>query len=238
MIFRIFTFFLLFVGCTGVNTHHKLSKLYDKNDSEEVVSSYADISKIDYERLYHDIKDNKYHLNDNTENESSAHTDYYDSVEFIWPASGILTSTFGIRTLRHRTQMHTGIDIGTRVGTPVYASETGRVAFSGVKKGYGKVIVLRHDKHHETLYGHLSRIIIKSNQLVHRNQLIGYVGKTGRVTGANLHFETRVNGVAKDPLNFLPGSFSGDRRVHIGEFIAPYHRYHVATTTAKKNQKT
>lgn len=236
MIFRIFVCVFVFVGCTGLNTHHNLSKLYEKTYSDDWNSSYAFVAKNDYERLYHNTQNTKHHL-DTTSNQEIAHTDYYDSIEFIWPTSGVLTSTFGIRTLRHRTQMHTGIDIGTHVGTPVYASETGRVVFSGVKKGYGKVIILRHDKRHETLYGHLSRMIIKQNQIVHRNQLIGYVGKTGRVTGANLHFETRINGVAKDPLNFLPSSFYGDRRVHVGEFIAPYHRYHVAKSTEQNNQK-
>lgn len=229
--FKLLAFLIFFVGCTGMNNHHTSVKNFKDGES----SVYLSMSKARYEEIYHNTQRSKYHLKNS--NQINEHTDPLDSLDLIWPASGVLTSAFGVRTLRHRTQMHTGIDIAAQVGTPVYASETGRVVFDGTKKGYGKVIMVRHDKTHETLYGHLSRSIVKINEIVHRNQLIGYVGKTGRVTGANLHFETRVNGVAKDPLHFLPGSYDGKRRIYVGELIVTHPKHHIVSITHRRNKK-
>lgn len=137
----------------------------------------------------------------------------YGGIEIIWPTNGTLTSLFGVRTLRHKTRMHTGIDIGAAKGTPIHAAGDGQVLFAGVKRGYGFAVIIAHDNNHETLYAHMSKILVKAGQFLTRNQLIGLVGKTGRVTGANLHFETRINGVAYNPLTFLPPTHLGKLRV-------------------------
>ena len=130
--------------------------------------------------------------------------------QIIWPTNGVLTSLFGIRTLRRVTKIHTGIDIGAPKGTRIYAAADGRIAFAGRKRGYGYCIIINHDASHQTLYAHMSRVLVKRGQLVKRNKIIGRVGKSGKVTGANLHFETRVNGIAMNPLLFLPPTLTGE----------------------------
>lgn len=123
---------------------------------------------------------------------------------FIWPANGQLSSLFGPRTLRRVRRMHAGIDIGAASGTPIHAAASGQVLFSGRKHGYGKSVILAHNKTMETLYAHMSKILVREGQHITRNQIIGYVGRTGRATGSNLHFETRINGIAYNPLPYLP----------------------------------
>ncbi|WP_186647342.1 M23 family metallopeptidase [Fluviispira vulneris] len=130
----------------------------------------------------------------------------------LWPVNGTFTSPFGIRRLMKRTRPHHGIDIGAPVGTQIRAAADGQVLFSGAKRGYGYSVIIGHDSSHETLYAHMKTIAVRAGQFVRRDQIIGYVGKTGRVTGANLHFETRIAGVAKNPLLYLPTPPSGKMR--------------------------
>ncbi len=118
-----------------------------------------------------------------------------------WPIiRGRLTSPFGLR----RMNCHNGIDIAAPRGTPVRAADSGKVVFSGIQNGYGKVVIIRHSKGVLTLYAHLQRIHVKENQRVRRGQRIARVGSTGRSTGPHLHFEVRENGKARDPMSFLP----------------------------------
>lgn len=158
------------------------------------------------------------HLNDSTL--ISLDTKAGKFGELIWPTVGTFSSAFGMRSLTMkskkskkakaksvtRTRMHTGIDISAPVGTPIYASSDGVILFVGNKNGYGQSVIIGHDHQHETLYAHMSRIIVRNGQFVRRGQVIGDVGKTGRVTGANLHYETRVGGVAYNPVVYLPPS--------------------------------
>ncbi|KAB8029769.1 M23 family metallopeptidase [Fluviispira multicolorata] len=133
----------------------------------------------------------------------------------IWPVSGTFTSPFGIRRLMKRVRPHNGIDIGAPSGTPIRAAADGQVLFSGAKRGYGYSVIMGHDASHETLYAHMKTIVARSGQFVRRDQIIGYVGKTGRSTGPHLHFETRIAGVAKNPLMYLPTPHSGKMRVGV-----------------------
>jgi murein DD-endopeptidase MepM/ murein hydrolase activator NlpD len=128
----------------------------------------------------------------------------FGGLEIIWPVNGRLSSLFGMRKLGKRTRMHSGIDISASVGTPIRSSYDGQVLFAGKKNGYGNSVILGHDSEHATLYAHMSKIKVRNGQFVRRDQVIGFVGKTGRVTGANLHYETRISGVANNPLFFLP----------------------------------
>jgi len=96
---------------------------------------------------------------------------------------------------------HQGTDYAAPIGTPVRASGNARVEFSGRLGGYGNVIILEHNNSYSTRYGHLSRFAkgLKQGDWVRQGDIIGYVGKTGLATGPHLHYELRVNGVAKDP---------------------------------------
>ena len=130
------------------------------------------------------------------------------SVEgFIFPTTGRIGSTFGLRVhpIFGITRMHSGVDIGTPSGRPVWASKEGRVIFAGVKGGYGNAVIIQHEGNVATLYAHLSAFRTSDGEWVDSGEAVGLVGSTGWSTGPHLHFETRIDGVPKDPELFLPG---------------------------------
>jgi murein DD-endopeptidase MepM/ murein hydrolase activator NlpD len=118
---------------------------------------------------------------------------------FIWPVSGPVTSTFGMRWGR----MHEGIDIAAPSGTPIRAAAGGTVISAGWLGGYGNLIVIDHGGGLATAYAHLSGYAASSGQPVAQGQTIGFVGCTGHCFGSHLHFEVRVNGGAVDPFSYL-----------------------------------
>lgn len=124
---------------------------------------------------------------------------------FSWPASGPITSPFGMRVhpVTGAFKMHTGIDIGAPMGATITATAAGRVIFAGWEGGYGNTIIIDHGGQTSSLYGHCSQIFVSDNQDVTRGQAIGAVGATGDATGPHLHFEIRINGVAVDPSSRL-----------------------------------
>lgn len=117
----------------------------------------------------------------------------------IWPTSGPVTSPYGPRWGR----LHAGIDIGAPTGNPIYAANAGRVVM-GCGSGYGNCVLVDHGGGFVTLYAHQSAVYVSDGQQVSRGQNIGAVGCTGSCTGPHLHFETRVNGSAQNPMNYLP----------------------------------
>ncbi|HKD66862.1 MAG TPA: M23 family metallopeptidase [Candidatus Binataceae bacterium] len=120
---------------------------------------------------------------------------------FDWPlAQGKLSSGFGLR----RGAMHEGVDIAAPVGTPVMAAANGQVIFAGRMHGYGRIVIIQHADHYVTVYAHDSSNLVEPGQIVRRGQVIGYVGRSGHTTGANLHFEVRHNNVASNPMLYLP----------------------------------
>jgi murein DD-endopeptidase MepM/ murein hydrolase activator NlpD len=127
---------------------------------------------------------------------------------------GIVTSPFGMRGSPPRP--HKGIDIGAPKGTSIYAIADGTIAslVSGCLEGnyrcgggYGNVIYLMHRglAFDQTRYAHLDRIAsgLTVGNDIKRGQLLGYMGNTGHSFGSHLHFEIRVNGVAKNPIHYL-----------------------------------
>jgi len=116
---------------------------------------------------------------------------------FGWPTSGIITQKFWAR--------HKAIDIGAPTGTPVVAADAGYVAKIGWSKyGYGNYIVIDHGNGFQTLYAHLSAVLVEVGQSVAKGGRIGSVGSTGWSTGPHLHFEIRYQGVQRNPLGYLP----------------------------------
>ena len=116
------------------------------------------------------------------------------------------TSGFGVRSdpFRGRAAMHGGIDLAGPMGTPVYATADGTVSRSEWNNGgYGNLVELDHGQGIQTRYGHLSRLIAQPGQRVHRGDLIGLMGSTGRSTGSHLHYEVRIDGRAVNPIPFL-----------------------------------
>ncbi len=98
---------------------------------------------------------------------------------------------------------HTGIDYPALPGTPVVATRDGVVAAAGALPGYGNVVELAHGRGVNTLYAHLSRILVERGRGVARGTVIGLVGRTGDATGPHLHFELRLRGAAIDPAGAL-----------------------------------
>ncbi len=103
-----------------------------------------------------------------------------------------ISSSFGWRKhpVLKRKEFHPGLDLRARKGTKVYAPADGLVEFSGYHKrsGYGNLIILDHNFGFKTLYGHLSKRVVKNGEFVKKGELIGYVGNTGLSTGAHLHY--------------------------------------------------
>ena len=118
-------------------------------------------------------------------------------------ADGIIRSGFGSRNhpILGTTRMHTGVDWGAGMGTPIFASGNGVIEKAGLEGGYGKYIRIRHANGYETAYGHMSAFArgMEPGKRVRQGQVIGYVGSTGLSTGAHLHYEILINGRFVDP---------------------------------------
>ena len=123
----------------------------------------------------------------------------------IWPTHGWLTGTSAAARdpFTGEPAFHQGLDISTEKGQPVYATADGTVESAAYTGDYGNLIVVKHDFGLSTRYGHLSRFNVKPGQQVKRGDVIGYVGSTGRSTGAHLHYEILANGKLINPLQLL-----------------------------------
>jgi murein DD-endopeptidase MepM/ murein hydrolase activator NlpD len=127
------------------------------------------------------------------------------STPSIWPAHGWLTGTFGGRSdpFTGEPGYHQGLDISTDKGQPVFATADGVVESASYSGDYGNLVVLKHGFDLMTRYGHLSAFAVKAGQSVKRGAVIGYVGSTGRATGAHVHYEILANGKLINPLQLL-----------------------------------
>lgn len=125
---------------------------------------------------------------------------------FRWPCSGNITSGFGYRHLSYSyaSTYHQGIDIANSYGTAIYAADGGTVEYAGWMSGYGYLVEINHGNGYETRYGHCSSLLVSVGQHVYKGQQIAKMGSTGNSTGTHCHFEVRYNGVAHNPLNYLP----------------------------------
>jgi murein DD-endopeptidase MepM/ murein hydrolase activator NlpD len=117
-------------------------------------------------------------------------------------ANAKMTSGYGYRYLGGR-EFHPGVDLAAPYGSPVYATGTGVVVYSGWKNGYGNFIEIDHGNGYLTRYGHSSRLIVSVGQQVSKNQQISMVGCTGRCTGPHVHYEVLKNGKRQDPATYL-----------------------------------
>ena len=116
-----------------------------------------------------------------------------------------IASGFGYRyhPIYKTLRMHTGMDFSAPRGTPIYATGNGKVKSTKRKSGYGKTCVVDHGFGYKTLYGHMSKIIVKRGQKVKRGEIIGYVGSTGTSTSPHLHYEVRINDKPVNPVHYF-----------------------------------
>lgn len=119
----------------------------------------------------------------------------------VWPAPGRITSPYGYR---RGGEFHHGIDIGAPYGCEVLAVAAGTVTLAGWHGNLGRCVIIDHGNGLESIYGHLSAVLVSVGDTVRQGAVIGRVGNTGRSTGAHLHLELHLNGKTVNPLGYYP----------------------------------
>lgn len=119
--------------------------------------------------------------------------------------NGKVTSHYGYRSdpFTGRAAFHAGMDFSGPAGEDIYAVAAGIVSFAGQKAGYGNVIEVTHGDGYVTRYAHAQRLAAKQGDMVAKDQVIAYMGSTGRSTGTHLHYEVLVNGQQIDPMTYV-----------------------------------
>jgi murein DD-endopeptidase MepM/ murein hydrolase activator NlpD len=126
------------------------------------------------------------------------------AINMIWPVQGPILSGYGAKGAGLSND---GVNIGAPKGAPVVASAAGTVVYAGNEmKGFGNLVLIRHQKDWVTAYAHLDRVLVRKDQVVDQGDMIGTVGKTGNVPTPQLHFETRMGDKAVDPAGVVKGS--------------------------------
>ena len=135
----------------------------------------------------------------------------------VWPVEGQVTGSFGERIdpFNGEGAFHCGVDISASYGQPVIATADGVVMFADFMGGYGREVTIDHGHGISTRYGHLANFAVISGQQVHRGDIIGYVGLSGRSTGPHLHYEVRINDTPVNPHKYLRVTMA-----HTGGFAA------------------
>lgn len=147
-----------------------------------------------------------------------------DVSHYAVPCPGYVTSPYGYRPRFRR--MHKGIDLKANTGDTIYAAFDGKVRLTKYeRRGYGYYVVLRHTNDLETVYGHLSRFLVKPNEQVKAGQPIALAGNTGRSFGSHLHFETRFMGYAINPAAIFDFA---NQTVHTDEYVFNKNTYQQA----------
>ena len=124
----------------------------------------------------------------------------------IWPVKGNITSHYGNRAdpFNGEAELHLGLDISALFGTQVHSPADGKIIYAQRKAAYGNLIIIDHGNGLTTRLGHLSRFNVKVGQRVRKNDVVGYVGTSGRSTAPHLHYEVRLNDRPVNPRNYLP----------------------------------
>jgi murein DD-endopeptidase MepM/ murein hydrolase activator NlpD len=133
--------------------------------------------------------------------EATAAPQQVASSRYIWPTRGPISSYFG-----PSHPLGIDIDLFSNPNADIVAARSGKVIYAGGNTccSYGLYVIVDHGDGVETLYAHLSRLLVSQGQTVNQGDLLGYGGRTGYATGNHLHFEVRVNGTPVNPLNYLP----------------------------------
>lgn len=140
-----------------------------------------------------------------------------NSAPNLWPVEGPITGAFGERIdpFNGEGAFHSGVDIGAAIGSPIIAPADGVVIFADSMGGYGRAVVLDHGHGITTRYGHMKSFAVFPGEHVHRGDVIGYVGDSGRSTGPHLHYEVRINDIPVNPHKYLRTTYA-----HVGGFEA------------------
>jgi murein DD-endopeptidase MepM/ murein hydrolase activator NlpD len=188
------------MGVGGPSPSDIREKLKSERDEKGLVQQM----RTDVERLQSEAISREESLSElekllHTKKEMLTHT------PSIWPAMGWVTSGFGFRTnpFTGLTQMHEGLDISNRMGTPVVATAEGIISDTGNDLVHGKLLVISHGFGMTTRYSHLSKVVVRVGQKVKRGDKVAEVGMTGRTTGPHLHYEVKLNGIPVNPMRYV-----------------------------------
>jgi len=189
-----------FVGMGGPSPSDVREKLRAEKDETGLVHQMkADVDRLKSEAVSREESLSELEKLLQTKKEMLIHT------PSIWPVHGWVTSGFGFRTnpFTGLTQMHEGLDISNRIGTPVIAPADGIVSATGKDLSYGMVVVISHGFGITSRFNHLSKILVGAGQKVKRGDVIAEVGTTGKSTGPHLHYEVRVDGIPVNPARYI-----------------------------------
>lgn len=140
---------------------------------------------------------------------ANPHSEQLWEGSFIIPTTGEITLGFGDKLNINGSYAgsHFGIDYANTEGTPIYASNTGKVTLAAWTPSYGNTIVIDHGQNVYTMYLHLSELIVEQGQTVQKGDLIGHMGSTGIATGSHLHFTHFIGGIIVDSQPWIDGEF-------------------------------
>lgn len=202
-------------GSGGVLKYRNLLES-DLNNKDLVVGTLEKIDRVK-KKMYIQTKSYDELLDLATNKEA-----YYAAMPAIQPVSNKelrrLSSGFGRRTdpILKVKKMHYGTDFSAERGTPIYATADGTISVARkTYNGIGTYVKIDHGFGFETLYGHMSRYIVKSGQKVKRGEVIGYVGNTGKSTAPHLHYEVHINGKAVNPVHYFYQDLNADEYAEI-----------------------
>ena len=196
------------------------TQLYDEDEPEPELDIYAEGWESDKVNAYRDS--------------DIPATKVLDVSKYHMPIEGRITSRYGYRPRFRR--MHYGIDLGLSVGATVRAAFSGKVRLTKYeRRGYGFYVIVRHDNGMETVYGHLSRFLVKPDQRVEAGQPIALGGNTGHSTGPHLHFETRFMGIAINPEAIFDFE---NKTTHTDSYTFNKNSYNKSRNYAPTNRKS
>ncbi len=169
-----------------------------KSEKLKVAPSRAKISRKNRVRIAKEQKEAMKIYHTNTQK-------LYIKEPLAYPMKSKITSLFGNKRVFNGIlkSYHSGTDFRAKVGTPIRAVAAGRVVLVKNRFFAGNSVIIDHGEGIYTGYYHMSRFKVHKGQIVHKGQVLGFSGATGRVTGPHLHFSVRVNGVQVDPIQFL-----------------------------------
>jgi len=188
------------MGIGGSSPSDIREKLKRENDENGLIQQMrSDIKRLESEAMSREESLSELEKLFQSKKEMLAHT------PSIWPTVGWVTSDFGFRInpFTGLNQMHEGMDISNRVGTPVITPADGIISDIGNDVGFGKILVISHEFGMTTRYAHLNKVLVRIGRKVKRGDKIAEVGTSGRTTGPHLHYEVRVSGIPVNPMRYI-----------------------------------
>lgn len=184
-------------------------KKLEKLEKEQIEKEKKDKKEAEEKARIKNTKNNNTTNNNGGSNSGGSSNPTQSTGAFMWPvpSSHRISSNYGYRIhpIYHTKKLHAGIDIAAAGGADIVAADSGTVILSsfGYNGGYGNYVIISHGNGVTTRYAHCSNLYVKVGQTVTKGQTIAAVGTTGSSTGNHCHFEVRINGESKNPLNYV-----------------------------------